>query len=151
MFYSKHLNRPIYRQRILDKERYATDATPYILSVIFFTDKLSFKDNTTLPRTRVGVDSISDGVMTMTSFELVPILYVTRISICPQNKRDLYLDMGSHLMSKSDTAGPPLTPLTLPTMIYNPDIDSETPSLKGRNERNSLRCCCCRCLCSVVD
>jgi hypothetical protein len=70
------------------------------------------------------VDSISDGVMTMTSFELVPILYVTRISIYPLKKRDLYLDLGSHLMSKSDTAGPPLTPLTLPTMICDPDIDS---------------------------
>ena len=41
---------------------------------MFRTVKLSFKDITTLPRTWVGVDSNSEGVMTMTSFSFVPTL-----------------------------------------------------------------------------
>jgi hypothetical protein len=80
---------------------YATLATPYILRVIALTVKLSFSDKTTLPRTRVGAVSNSDGVMTMTSFSFVPTL------------RSATIVRRSYRTSNRATTGPRVTPLTL--------------------------------------
>jgi hypothetical protein len=67
-------NQPNYLLDTIRRKTYATVATPYIRNVILRTDKLSFKDRTTLPWTSVGAVSSSDGVMTITSFSFVPTL-----------------------------------------------------------------------------
>src|SRR5579859_6481303 len=74
VFDSAQWNQPSYRLDTNKQRTYATVATPYMRKVIFRTDKLSFSESTTLPRTGVGAASSSDGVITMTSFSFVPTL-----------------------------------------------------------------------------